>query len=56
MVTAYLQGKKGIWLSVPTSRMELLVPAQALGFEVHHAEKEYVMLNRWLGTACTQRA
>lgn len=41
-------GKKGIWLSVPTSRLELLVAAQALGFQVHHAERDYIMLNRWL--------
>lgn len=41
-------GKKGIWLKIPTAKAALIAPAVDAGFEFHHAEKEYLMLTRWL--------
>lgn len=42
-------GKRGIWLKVPASAVQLVAPAvQGHGFEFHHAEPGYVMLTRWL--------
>ncbi|CAM9723625.1 unnamed protein product [Choristocarpus tenellus] len=40
--------RRGVWLKVPVGRAELITVALAEGFELHHAEKAYVMLNRWL--------
>ncbi|CAM9747906.1 unnamed protein product, partial [Scytosiphon promiscuus] len=41
-------GKKGVWLKVPAGRAELVSVSLDLGFELHHAEKAYIMLNMWL--------
>jgi len=41
-------GKRGIWLQIPSSRPELIAVAREQDFEFHHAEKSYLMLNRWL--------
>lgn len=32
-------------MQVPADRTELVPVSQDLGFELHHAEKEYIMLN-----------
>jgi hypothetical protein len=43
------QGMRGIWLRVPLSHVALVAPAvQVGGFQPHHAEKDYIMLVRWL--------
>lgn len=45
------QGKRGIWLHVPTAAAQLIDPAASLGFDFHHAKPGYVMLTRWLGNS-----
>ena len=40
--------RRGIWLSIPHDRTELIPTAQKLGFVLHHAKPEYVMLTHWL--------
>jgi len=42
-------GKRGVWLEVPAKRSELIAAAQSQGFEFHHAERDYLMMNLWLG-------
>ena len=42
------QGKRGIWLRVPTERSAYIEPAVAAGFLFHHAEPSYVMCTHWL--------
>ena len=41
-------GRKGIWLKVPITKVGLIEPAVKQGFTFHHAEPEYVQLARWL--------
>lgn len=41
-------GKRGVWLSLPTSRVRLVAPAVEQGFAFHHAEETHVMLAAWL--------
>ena len=44
-----LEKCRGVWLKLPTSHAHLVgVATQRGGFEFHHAEPGYVMLNRWL--------
>jgi hypothetical protein len=40
--------RRGIWLSIPHDRTELIPVAQKLGFVLHHAVPDYVMLTHWL--------
>jgi hypothetical protein len=40
--------RRGIWLSIPHDRTELIPIAQKLGFVLHHAKPDYVMLSHWL--------
>lgn len=40
--------KRGIWLSIPSHRTVLIPIAQKLGFTLHHAREDYVMLTHWL--------
>ena len=40
--------RRGIWLSIPHDRTELIPVAQKLGFVLHHAKPDYVMLTQWL--------
>ncbi|CAM9201160.1 unnamed protein product [Ectocarpus sp. 12 AP-2014] len=47
-------GKKGVWLKVPADRTELVPVSIDLGFELHHAEKAYIMLNMWLPSTANQ--
>ncbi|UJR14586.1 hypothetical protein I4U23_001581 [Adineta vaga] len=48
-IVAWRQAKRrGIWLSIPHDRTELIPVAQKLGFVLHHAKKDYVMLTHWL--------
>ncbi|CAM9922975.1 unnamed protein product, partial [Ectocarpus fasciculatus] len=47
-------GKKGVWLKVPADRTELVPASIDLGFELHHAEKAYIMLNMWLPSTASQ--
>jgi len=42
--------RKGVWLKIPLSRSVLVPVAAGLGFEFHHAERDYVMMTRWLPT------
>ena len=42
-----MQGKAGIWLKVPVGKVGLVAGAVEHGFELHHAEKDYVMLTTW---------
>jgi hypothetical protein len=48
-LAAWRQAKRrGIWLSIPHDRTELIPVAQKLGFVLHHAVPDYVMLTNWL--------
>ncbi|CAF4377266.1 unnamed protein product [Rotaria sp. Silwood2] len=40
--------RRGIWLSIPHDRTELISIAQKFGFVLHHAKPDYVMLTHWL--------
>ncbi|KAJ1439764.1 NUDIX hydrolase domain-like protein [Ochromonadaceae sp. CCMP2298] len=42
--------RRGVWLKVPVEMVQLVEPAVRAGFSLHHAEKEYIMLNCWLST------
>ncbi|ANM62503.1 nudix hydrolase homolog 5 [Arabidopsis thaliana] len=42
------QGKKGIWIKLPSELSSLVDTAIKKGFTYHHAENEYVMLTFWL--------
>ncbi|CAF0836226.1 unnamed protein product [Adineta steineri] len=42
------QKRRGIWLSIPHDQTELIPTAQKLGFVLHHAKADYVMLTHWL--------
>ena len=43
-----IDGRRGVWLKIPASKLEYAVSAMELGFVMHHAEKEYLMLTNWL--------
>ena len=42
------EGCRGVWLEVPRTRTELIPAAIAEGFQIHHAQLEYIMLTIWL--------
>lgn len=42
------RGYRGIWLKLPKHLAHSVGPAVDAGFDFHHAEREYVMLTRWL--------
>ncbi|KAL1202862.1 Nudix hydrolase 10 [Cardamine amara subsp. amara] len=46
-----LQGKKGVWLNLPISHVNLVEPAVKEGFRYHHAEPSYLMLVYWIPEA-----
>ncbi|GIL79367.1 hypothetical protein Vretifemale_8734 [Volvox reticuliferus] len=41
-------GTRGVWLKLGISQSSLIPEAVDQGFEFHHAEKDYVMMTRWL--------
>ena len=41
-------GKRGIWFKVPSNRAALVPILIQNGFSYHHAEPDYVMLNRFI--------
>lgn len=41
-------GKRGIWLKVPTAQVSFVAAAVGQGFEMHHAESTHVMLTLWV--------
>jgi ADP-ribose pyrophosphatase YjhB (NUDIX family) len=41
-------GRRGVWLKIPVSKVDYASLALELGFVMHHAEKEYLMLTNWL--------
>lgn len=45
---------RGVWLKIPSHLSELIPIAIKEGFEFHHAEKEYIMLNYWLPKGSNQ--
>eukprot|EP01138_Halocafeteria_seosinensis_P015591 gb/GECG01015911.1/.p1 GENE.gb/GECG01015911.1/~~gb/GECG01015911.1/.p1 ORF type:complete len:372 (+),score=37.78 gb/GECG01015911.1/:1-1116(+) len=45
------RGVRGVWIQIPRTLLEVggvLDPILKEGFELHHAKKEYVMVNKWL--------
>jgi hypothetical protein len=40
--------RRGIWLSIPHDRIELIPIAQKADFVLHHARSDYIMLAHWL--------
>ncbi|CAH2077981.1 unnamed protein product [Thlaspi arvense] len=45
------QGKKGVWLNLPLTQVNLVEPAVKEGFRYHHAEPTYLMLVYWIPEA-----
>ncbi|KAL4566918.1 hypothetical protein LXL04_031044 [Taraxacum kok-saghyz] len=43
-----IQGKKGVWIKLPTHLVNLVEPAVKEGFCYHHAESDYLMLVKWI--------
>lgn len=43
-----LQGKKGIWIKLPISLVNLVETAVQEGFGYHHAEPHYLMMVHWI--------
>ena len=41
-------GRRGVWLKIPATKIDYVASALDLGFVMHHAEKEYLMLTNWL--------
>ena len=41
-------GRRGVWLKIPSSKIDFASAALELGFVMHHAEKDYLMLTNWL--------
>ena len=41
-------GRRGIWLKIPSPKIDFAQVALKLGFVMHHAEKDYLMLTHWL--------
>jgi ADP-ribose pyrophosphatase YjhB (NUDIX family) len=41
-------GHRGVWLKLPSNKVEFASIAIDSGFVMHHAEKEYLMLTHWL--------
>ncbi|GFR49117.1 hypothetical protein Agub_g10913, partial [Astrephomene gubernaculifera] len=46
---------RGVWLRLDSAQSGLVPVAVQQGFEYHHAERDYLMLTRWLPTSapCT---
>lgn len=42
------EGKRGIWLKIPSIKIDFASVAFDCGFVMHHAEKDYLMLTNWL--------
>lgn len=42
------EGKRGIWLKVPTKRSHLIASATGLGFDFQHGEAGFCVLTKWL--------
>jgi ADP-ribose pyrophosphatase YjhB (NUDIX family) len=43
-----ISGKRGIWLKLPSDKLDLASTAVKHGFVMHHAEKSHLMLTHWL--------
>jgi 8-oxo-dGTP pyrophosphatase MutT (NUDIX family) len=41
-------GRRGVWLKIPSSKVQYAAVAIDFGFVMHHAEKDYLMLTHWL--------
>lgn len=41
-------GKRGVWLKIPISKIDFTPIAVDMGFVMHHAESTYLMLTHWL--------
>ena len=41
-------GRRGVWLKIPSPKIDFAQVALKLGFVMHHAEKDYLMLTHWL--------
>lgn len=42
------EGKKGIWIQVPTEYAKLIAPCTTLGFDFQHARKGQMVVTKWL--------
>ncbi|CAK7355912.1 unnamed protein product [Dovyalis caffra] len=42
------QGKKGVWIKLPSQLANLVEPTVKEGFRYHHAEPDYLMLVYWI--------
>ena len=40
--------KRGVWLKIPTAKLEFASVAAEMGFTMHHAETGYLMMTHWL--------
>eukprot|EP00913_Durusdinium_trenchii_P007523 g7070.t1 len=47
------RGKQGVWLRLDISAAALVpIAISEFGFEYHHAERDYVMMTKWLPSNC----
>ena len=46
-------GRRGVWLQIPATHASFIPAAQAMGFEYHHAEPDYLMMCAWLGAGAS---
>ena len=42
------EGKRGIWLTIPKEKVDMIPIAVSQGFDFHHAEKDHVVMTHWL--------
>ena len=42
------EGKKGIWMTIPSSVSKFIPCAIELGFQFHHCMPDYVTLTQWI--------
>jgi 8-oxo-dGTP pyrophosphatase MutT (NUDIX family) len=43
-----ISGKRGVWLKLPSDKLDFASTAVKHGFVMHHAEKSHLMLTHWL--------
>ena len=41
--------RRGLWLKLPVENLEFSAEVRDQGFQLHHAQSEYVMFTKWLG-------
>lgn len=40
---------RSVWIKIPVARSELVKDCAKLGLKLHHAQNDYILMNKWLG-------